>query len=155
MTKETKESAFRIRLAEGFLQEARQDFDLERWRSCVDNSQLATENAAKAVLALLGPLSRTHSPAPLLRAGLDGNDFPDSQRADIAALAECAEMLGPDVHSRSDYGDEIGGLTPWQLFRRDDAAEALAWAERALSLAAGLAIDTTGASPEDSPSQAM
>jgi len=33
---------YRLRLAEGFLKEAEQDFGLERWRSCVDNAQLAT-----------------------------------------------------------------------------------------------------------------
>ncbi|MGH2352681.1 MAG: HEPN domain-containing protein [Chloroflexota bacterium] len=49
----SEDTRYRLRLAEGFLQEAHQDFALQRWRSCVDNSQLATENAAKAVLAAL------------------------------------------------------------------------------------------------------
>ena len=44
-----EEVSYRLRLALGFLEEARQDFNLGRWRSCVDNSQLVTENAAKAV----------------------------------------------------------------------------------------------------------
>ena len=43
---------YRFKLAQGFLVEARQDVDLERWRSTVDNAQLAVENAAKAVLTL-------------------------------------------------------------------------------------------------------
>jgi HEPN domain-containing protein len=47
-----EEVSYRLRLIQGFLEEARQDFNLERWRSGVDNSQLSTENAAKAVLAL-------------------------------------------------------------------------------------------------------
>lgn len=47
-------------------------FLLELWRSCVDNSQLASENAAKAVLALIGPVSRTHNPAVLLLEALEG-----------------------------------------------------------------------------------
>jgi HEPN domain-containing protein len=34
---------FRLRLAEGFLQEAEEDLTLSRWRSCVDNAQLAVE----------------------------------------------------------------------------------------------------------------
>lgn len=138
----TGDAEYRIRLADGFLREARQDLALERWRSCVDNSQLATENAAKAVLALLGPLGRTHSPAPLLRAALDASAFEPSDRADVASLAECAEMLGPDIHGRSDYGDEVGGLTPWELFQGDDAAQALTWAERAVSLASALVART-------------
>lgn len=66
----TDEARYRLRLAEGFLQEARQDIALQRWRSCVDNSQLAVENAAKAALAFLGPVGRTHNPATLLRQAL-------------------------------------------------------------------------------------
>jgi len=61
---------YRLRVAEGFLNEARQDMSLRRWRSVMDNAQLAVENAAKAVLALLGPVGRTHNPAPLLRQAL-------------------------------------------------------------------------------------
>lgn len=142
----TIEAAYRIRLADGFLHEARQDLVLERWRSCVDNRQLATENAAKAVLALLGPLGRTHSPAPMPRAALDASAFEPFERADVASLTECAEMLGPDIHSRSDYGDEVGGLTPWELFQDDDAAEAMTWAERAVSLASALVARHAGRS---------
>jgi hypothetical protein len=41
-----EEVSYCLRLVLGFLEEARQDFKLGRWRSCVDNSQLATENAA-------------------------------------------------------------------------------------------------------------
>ena len=33
--------SYRLRLAEGFFQEAMQDLDLSRWRSCVDNAQLS------------------------------------------------------------------------------------------------------------------
>ncbi len=35
---------------------------------------------------------------------------------------------------RTDYGDEAGGLTPWELFQETDATEAFAIAERALHL---------------------
>ena len=52
----SEDARYRLRVAEGFLEEAHQDMALQRWRACVDNSQLATENAAKAVLALSGPL---------------------------------------------------------------------------------------------------
>ena len=72
----TDEARYRLRLAEGFLQEARQDLALQRWRSCVDNSQLAVENAAKAALAFLGPVGRTHNPATLLRQALADRRFP-------------------------------------------------------------------------------
>jgi hypothetical protein len=57
-----EEFSYRLRLVLGFLEEARQDFNLGRWRSCVDNSQLVTENEAKAVLALLGPVGARTTP---------------------------------------------------------------------------------------------
>jgi HEPN domain-containing protein len=53
-----REAIYRLRLAEGFLEEARQDVVLQRWRSALDNSQLAVEHAVKSVLALLGPVVR-------------------------------------------------------------------------------------------------
>ena len=34
---------YRFRVAQGFLEESRQDVALERWRSAVDNAQLAVE----------------------------------------------------------------------------------------------------------------
>lgn len=136
-----EEAHYRWRLAEGFLGEARQDFDLGRWRACVDNSQLAAENAAKAVLARLGPVGKTHQPALFLRAALAEGDFPEESASLVERLAECAELLGPDLHIKSDYGDEVGGRTPWELFDKEDARQALAWAEEALDLAGQLLRD--------------
>jgi HEPN domain-containing protein len=129
-----EEVSYRLRLVLGFLEEARQDFNLERWRSCVDNSQLATENAAKAVLALLGPVGRTHNPSLLLREALAEGEFPLEISPQVERLAECAELLGPDIHVQSDYGDEAGGLTPWELFDRDTARQALSIAEEVAEL---------------------
>jgi HEPN domain-containing protein len=130
-----EEASYRLRLVLGFLQEARQDFNLERWRSCVDNSQLATENAAKAVLALLGPVGRTHNPSLLLREALAEGEFPGEISPQVERLAECAEFLGPDIHVQSDYGDEACGRTPWELFDRESAQEALSLANEAAELA--------------------
>lgn len=65
------DASYRLRLAEGFLKEAAQDFDLKRWRSCVDNAQLAVENAGKAILSIFGPLEKTHDPAHGLRRLID------------------------------------------------------------------------------------
>ena len=122
------EVGYRLRLATGFLTEARQDVALQRWRSSVDNSQLATENAAKAVLALPGPVGRTHNPAALLREELAQGVF-------ASVAQEQVRQLGPEVHVQSDYGDEAGGRTPWELFAEDDARRALTIAEKAVSLA--------------------
>lgn len=124
---------YRFRIAQGFLEESRQDVALTRWRSAVDNAQLATENAAKAVLALVAPVGRTHQPALLLRQALQ--IFSPSHQQYVERLSEQAEMLGFDVHVQTDYGDEMEGVTPWELFNEDDARSALAIAEEAVRLA--------------------
>lgn len=131
----TSESRYRLRLAQGFLEEARQDVALERWRSAVDSSQLAVEHAAKAALALLGPVGRTHNPAVHLRTALEEGRFPSRCAPLIRSLLEKAELLGPDVHIQTDYGDEAGGRTPWELFDESDARQALTFAEEAVALA--------------------
>mgnify|MGYP005851789575 CR=1 FL=1 len=52
-------------------------------------------------------------------------------------------MLGPDIHMQTDYGDEVGGLTPWELFDETDAREALTMAEDAVRLATQLVQEVT------------
>jgi HEPN domain-containing protein len=138
-----EELNYRLRLAEGYLAEARQDLPLGRWRSCVDNSQLAVENAAKAALALLGPVGRTHDPGPLLRHELDAGRFPNDVRPQVERLAELAGQLGWNIHVQSDYGDETGWRTPWELFDEAAAQAVLALAEQA----AALARQITGGTP--------
>ena len=130
-----EEVSYRLRLVLGFLEEASQDFNLGRWRSCVDDSQIVTENAANAVLALLGPVGRTHNPSLLLREALAEGEFPGEISPRVERLAECAELLGPDIHVQSDYGDEAGGRTPWELFDQDSARQALGLAGEATELA--------------------
>jgi len=134
MSAPSNEVGYRRRLAEGFLHEARQDSELSRWRACVSNSQLATENAAKAMLATLGPVGRTHDPATLLRDALKGKRFDSTLRAIVDGLAECAELLGTDVHVESDYGDDAQWRTPWELLDKSNADQALSYAEKAVSL---------------------
>lgn len=129
------EVIYRSRLAEGFLAEARQDIELKRWRSCVDNSQLAVENAAKAVLALLGPVGKTHNPAGLLRRALQDMYFQTDIVTQVIELADKADMLGHDVHMDTDYGSEVEWPTPWELFGEADAQQAIAIASRAVALA--------------------
>jgi HEPN domain-containing protein len=123
---------YRFTVAQGFLQEARQDVTLQRWRSAVDNAQLAVENAAKT--ALVGPVGRTHNPAVQLRQLLEEGVFPAEWQARVRQLAERAELLGPDVHIQTDYGDEVEGRTPWDIFQQTDARQALTLAEEAVAL---------------------
>jgi len=126
---------YRLRLAEGFLAEARQDKASQSWRSCVDNSQLAVENAAKVFLAFLGPVGRTHNPGMLLEQALQEGKFPEERHSAVQRVAQCARTLGPKVHAETDYGDEEAGRTPWELFDESSAKEALQVAEEAVSLA--------------------
>lgn len=149
-----RDADYRLRLAEGFLAEAEQDYRLKRWRAVVDNSQLAAENAAKAVLALIRPPSRVHDPGPLLLDALTQGLFTEEQTATVKALAECAEALGPDVHIQTDYGDETGGLTPWELFDDGDAQRALELARRATKLAHVLVSTDSKSTPDDTTPQA-
>lgn len=121
----TQEARYRLRLAEGFLNEARQDLTMQRWRACVDNSQLAAENAAKAVLALVGPVGATHEPSELLRRALLEQRFPVHAQAHIQRIAACAGQLGWHVHIETDYGDERNWKTPWELFGEPEARRAL------------------------------
>jgi HEPN domain-containing protein len=126
---------YRLKLARGFLDEAQADLSLQRWRSCADNSQLAAENAAKAILALLSPVGRTHNPAILLRRALDQGRFAAQVEPRIERLAQCAETLGPNVHMQSDYGEEQTGRTPWELFDEGEAQRLLAVAQEAVRIA--------------------
>jgi len=139
-----RDAAFRLRVAAGFLAEMRQDAELSRWRSAVDNAQLAVENAAKAVLALLGPVGRTHNPAVQLRQALGDGLLPMALRGHVTRLSELAETLGFDIHVQTDYGDEMGGRTPWELFDEADARQAQELAEEAVSVASSVVSALVG-----------
>ncbi len=122
-------------MAHGFLEEARQDADLSRWRSAVAHAQLAVENAGKTALALFGRAGRTHNPGTWIRRLVAEGRFDAASSQRLERLAELSELLGSEIHIRTDYGDEVGGRTPWELFDEEDARQALAIAGEAVSLA--------------------
>lgn len=126
---------YRLKLAEGFLQEAQQDLNINRWRSCVDNAQLTVENALKALIALWAPVPRTHRPGATLAEMLNQKQVPEHFQIQINALIAKAGELDPAIHVQTDYGDEMSGLTPWELFDEEDAREAYAIAREVFSLA--------------------
>lgn len=131
----SKDALYRLKVARGFLEEGQQDANTKRWRSAVDNAQLATENAAKAVLALVVPLGKTHNPAPLLRTAVKEDLFPEEYWPFVEQLASLSELLGFDIHVQTDYGDEVEGLTPWEIFGEEDAQQSWKIADEAVSLA--------------------
>lgn len=126
-----EQTTCRLELARIFLEEARQDARLQRWHSAVDGAQLAFENAGQAALALAGLLGRTHNPAVQIRHLIGEGGF---DAAGARASCGACELLGPDIHVRTDYGDEAEGRTPWELFGEQDARQALTVADEAVGI---------------------
>ena len=125
------EVSYRLALSEGFLAEAEEDRELQRWRSCVDNSQLSVENPGKAVLTLFGATPKTHDPAREVAALLRTTDVPADIRQVLTAMLADLLALGPAEHFMTDYGDESQHRLPWDLFDQQSAEEAIAAARRA------------------------
>jgi hypothetical protein len=107
-----KSITYRLALASGFLQEAEQDFALERWRSCVDNAQLAVENAGKVALALFGIVPKTHDPARQIAVILQERDLPVELHQLLHSMLPDLLVLGKEAHFLTDYGDEAGYVLP-------------------------------------------
>ena len=133
-----KDVDYRIALAAGFLGEAEQDFTLERWRSCVDNAQLAVENTGKAALALFGITPKTHDPARQIAAVLREQEPPADVSELLHAMLPDLLVLGTETHFLTDYGDEASYTLPWDLFTRQTAEDALQSAQRSVQKAHGL-----------------
>ena len=130
-----KSISYRLALASGFLQEAVQDFTLERWRSCVDNAQLAVENAGKVALALFGIVPKTHDPARQIAVILQEQDLPEDLHQLLHAMLPDLLVLGKEAHFLTDYGDEAGYVLPWDLFTKETAEDALQSARRLVDIA--------------------
>lgn len=133
--KSKAESRYRLELAEGFLAEAEQDFELSRWRSCVDNSQLAVENSGKTIVACFRPVEKSHNPARQVADLLEKEEISPELISDIKILIPLLEKLGFEEHLKTDYGDEDTYKTPWNLFNKDDASEALEIARKCVRIA--------------------
>jgi len=126
---------FRMRMAEGFLREAEEDYQLRRWRACNAHAQLAVEHGIKAVIALFAPVPKTHDPAHILDELLDRKVVPPAFREAVQQIVNFAQSLGSTVHIQTDYGDELYGLTPWELFGEKEAREALKVARKVVHMA--------------------
>lgn len=127
---------YRLKLSEGFLGEAEQDFSLKRWRSCVDNSQLGVENAGKAILLLFGVSPKTHEPAKHLSLIVNDDSIPEEIRSLIKDALPDFLTLGLEEHFMTDYGDESTYTLPWELFDEESASRALTSARLCYSAAA-------------------
>ena len=109
------EVAYRLALAQGFLTGSEQDFDLVRWRSCVDNAQLTVENAGKTILASFGVTPKTHDPAKQVAALLRNQSLRENIREQMQRLLPDLLALGTTEHFLADYGEEATYTLPWDL----------------------------------------
>ncbi len=125
-----REFKYRIGLASGFFAEAEQDYDLKRWRSCVDNSQLAIENSAKAILALFEIPPKTHDPAKHLTNLVKNKNLIKSISQKIESLLPDIIAFGLEEHIMTDYGDEATLTLPWDIFTEESASDALTTARK-------------------------
>lgn len=91
---------------------------------------MAVENAAKAVIAMRGPVPRVHQLKGAFSKLLQDARLKNLSK-DIGALAEITGKLGFEEHIRTDYGDETHYQTPWELFDRESAEEAVRLARAA------------------------
>ena len=133
--KSSRDVNYRIALAEGFLKEAEQDFELGRWRSCVDNAQIAVENAGKTALALFGIAPKTHDPARQIAVILDELALSEDVAGLLQSMLPDLLALGSEAHFLTDYGDETNYRLPWELFSRETALDALQSAKRQVGIA--------------------
>jgi len=128
------DARYRLRLAMGFQQEAEQDFQLQRWRSCVDNAQLSVENFGKAIIALFEPAQKTRNPAIQLRELIKKNRVDAALLSDLNAMLDAFDEFGFAKHFMTDYGDEESYCDPWAIFGEKDTHKALETMRTCLAL---------------------
>ena len=88
-------------------------------------------------------MPKTHRPATVLTEMLAQGQIPDELHRGVEQLISLAVPLGPELHIQTDYGYEVGGLTPWELFDEDDARETLRASEDVVSTALEIIGRTT------------
>ncbi len=101
----------------------------------MDNSQLAVENSGKTVVACFRPVEKSHNPARQVTDLLDRGEIDEKLIDDIKILIPLLEKLGFEEHLKTDYGDEDTYKSPWDIFNKDDAAEALDIARKCVGIA--------------------
>lgn len=123
------EVTYRARMAGRYLEEAREAYRRGDYRLTVASSQLCAEYAAKAVIAVFRTPSWSHDPSSELMEVAQQLPL----RGYAEELAEIASTLAPE-HGRTIYGEPLRGLTPWDLYSEEEAAESLRMADRAWKL---------------------
>jgi len=126
-----EEVIYRFNLALEQVETATRRFSIEDWVGVVQASQLAVENAAKAIISHFFMPSWTHNPSGELK--VISTRFPERLKEDINQLIEIVSTLAPE-HGRTSYGIPTRRITPRQIYDRLKAREALNMALKAISI---------------------
>ncbi|MGB9722165.1 MAG: HEPN domain-containing protein [bacterium] len=132
---ESSDARYRLKLADGFLNEARKQFEIKLFRAVVDAAQLSVENSIKAVIAMFKPIPKTHEMAETIEDILREVKFNEDEIKKLERLQELAAIMGFETHIRTDYGDELQQITPWELYDEDEARKALNYARESVDIA--------------------
>jgi len=130
------DSSFRLRTATMLLAKAREEASRASWREAALFARGAVENAAKAVLACLASVPKSHDPAPLLEEALRLPGFPAALAGEAQTLLPVWRRYGMAQHILLSYGDEQNLIDPWSLVTPELAGEAVSAAESAVEFAA-------------------
>jgi HEPN domain-containing protein len=123
--------AYRRKLAHRYLNEAEESYQRNDYRHTVESAQLTAENAAKAIIAIYHIPSWSHDPSTELQGLI--NDLPNKVRSKAQKLAQISHKLAPE-HGRVTYGEPARGITPWELYSKNDAKKALSLAKTCVQL---------------------
>lgn len=133
--KSKEEATYRLKLARGFLEEAKKLFQAKLWRACAGSCQLAVENASKSLIALFRPVVKTHEMSELLLDLLPEEKLTKKEVREIEKLADYAKLLGLKEHILTDYGDELTYKMPWEIYKEEHAKRTLEIAIDAVKIA--------------------
>jgi len=126
-----REVEYRAQLAREYFEDAENSLRAGNFRGCVQSSQLATENAAKAVIATRRAPSWGHDPSTEL---LEVAEELDAQhQVKTTRLAELSSQLAPE-HGRATYGEPERFITPRMLYDLEAAEKAIALAREAVEI---------------------
>ncbi len=130
------DAQYRLDLAEMFLDQARRRLNVEEWHTCVGESQVSVENAAKSIIVCFRPVPHTHDVADHLTTLIRNTPDLDEEIVDgIRRMITLAETHNSEEHVAATDGDENTRTPPWELFDENKARNSLADAEEACEMA--------------------
>ncbi len=129
-----KNVEYRLQLAQGYLQEAEENYAQQRWRACLSCSILVIENAGIAILMLFGVSPMTHQPARHLSQLISEGTVTNEAITLIQQLLPELDKYDSDEKMLAKYGDESTYRLPWELFGEEESHVALEAARKCMSL---------------------